>query len=277
MTRREFIFTVAAAGLVPPILGANKAGVRIAAQMFSLRDIIWMDEHGFLAMIGLMKKFGYDGVEFAGVKVDPKELKKYMDDIGIVCASAHEGLADCLKDKIAETCEKNLDYGNRNLVMPWAPVPEDCKDKVGWLKKLGADLSDGAAVAKRYGCHLAYHNHGHEFTEKIGGVSYWDIIMSDATSDLEVQFDLGHLVRAGEDPKKWFARYPKSVRTVHAKNICVPDAKLRLANGEAGIDWPEIFDLTERNITEWYIVEAESNPADTQKMKYGVDFLRRYL
>lgn len=176
-----------AAGLMPAAFSAEASGkkMRIAAQMFSLRDIVWMDEHGFLAMIGLMKKFGYDGVEFAGVKVDPKELKKYMDDIGIVCASAHEGLDNCLKDKIAETCEKNLSYGNRNLVMPWAPIPENCKDKVGWLKKLGADLSDGAAVAKRYGCHLAYHNHGHEFTEKIGGVSYWDIIMSDATSDLE--------------------------------------------------------------------------------------------
>ena len=224
-----------------------------------------------------MKKFGYDGVEFAGYRVDPKELRKHLDDLGLVCASAHEGLENCRVDKIRATCEKNLACGNVNLVMPWAPVPDDCQDKVGWLKKLGADLSASAEIAKRYGCHLAYHNHSHEFTKKIDGVSYWDIMMSEASSDLEVQFDLGHFVKAGEDLRRWFGRYPKSVRTIHAKNICLADAKLRPEPGETGIDWPEVFALAEANITEWYIVEAENNPADTQKMKYGVDFLRKHM
>lgn len=277
LNRKEFILAALAAGLVPTGFGESAGSnrkIRLAAQMYSLRGIV-KDPHGFFAMLRLMKDFGYAGAEFAGVWGNPKDVKKFMSDIGLACAGAHTGLGQCLASTMAKTCEYNLSYGNDKIVMPWAQPPKDCADEKGWWKKLGADLSAGAEVAKTCGCHLAYHNHGHEFTKKVDGVLVWDLIMSDASPDLEVQFDVGHLANAGEDAAEWFARYPKSVRTIHAKNVCLPAPELKPAAGKRGIDWPQMFELTKSNITEWYIVEAEANPADTMKMKHGADFLRK--
>lgn len=275
--RRGFLLgstAMAAMAAMPSLAADPSKSIRLAAQMYSVRGII-KDKHGFLAMLRLMKDFGYSGVEFAGTWCDADEIKKTLADLGLVCAGAHCGLAHCRADTMAKTCELNLTYGNSFLVMPFAQPPKDCTDLKGWWKKLGADLSAGAEVAKRHGCTLAYHNHGHEFTQKIDGVPIWDLIFTDASDALKIQFDIGHLVGAGESAAKWFSRYPDRVVTIHAKNVCVPDAKLRPEAGQRGIDWPEVFELTQRNATQWYIVEAEPRPCDTQKMKYGADFFRK--
>ena len=205
----------------------------------------------------------------------PQELKARLADLGLACAGAHCGLGQCQAETIARTCAYNLAYGNDRLVMPWAQPPKDCPDEKGWWKRLGADLSAGAEVARRNGCTLAYHNHGHEFTRKIDGVRVWDLIMADASDDLKIQFDVGHLAHAGERAADWFGRYPRRVVSIHAKDVCVPQAPLRPAPGAKGIDWPEMFTLTQANAVGWYIVEAEANPSDTMKMKYGADFFRR--
>lgn len=275
-SRRGFLGAAAAcaAGLALPAGAQAPKKIRLAAQLYSLRGIV-RDVHGFYAMLRLLKAFDYSGVEFAGVWGTPQELKARLADLGLACAGAHCGLGQCQAETIARTCAYNLAYGNDRLVMPWAQPPKDCPDEKGWWKRLGADLSAGAEVARRNGCTLAYHNHGHEFTRKIDGVRVWDLIMADASDDLKIQFDVGHLAHAGERAADWFGRYPRRVVSIHAKDVCVPQAPLRPAPGEKGIDWPEMFALTQANAVGWYIVEAEANPSDTMKMKYGADFFRR--
>lgn len=278
MNRREFIggaAAFAAMGAAGTALADGERKIGLAAQMYSLRGIV-RDQHGLYAMLRLMKDFGYSGAEICGVWGPAKDLGKYMSDIGLKCAGAHMGLGNCLKGSMAKTCEQCREYGATDIVMPWAQPPKDCADEKGWWKKLGADLSAGAEVAKRCGCTLAYHNHGHEFTKKIDGVKVWDLIMSDASEDLKIQFDVGHLARTGEKARAWFGRYADRVVSIHAKDVCTPNAALKPAEGQRGIDWPEMFELTQASATRWYIVEAEANPADTQKMTYGADFLRKH-
>ena len=200
LSRRGFLGAAAAcaAGLALPAGAQAPKKIRLAAQLYSLRGIV-RDVHGFYAMLRLLKAFGYSGVEFAGVWGTPQELKARLADLGLACAGAHCGLGQCQAETIARTCAYNLAYGNDRLVMPWAQPPKDCPDEKGWWKRLGADLSAGAEVARRNGCTLAYHNHGHEFTRKIDGVRVWDLIMADASDDLKIQFDVGHLAHAGID------------------------------------------------------------------------------
>ena len=145
-----------------------------------------------------------------------------------------------------------------NIPNAYAPVGDA---KTGWSGVVALTADNGAWSG--------------DMTILSGGVRVWDLIMADASDDLKIQFDVGHLAHAGERAADWFGRYPRRVVSIHAKDVCVPQAPLRPAPGAKGIDWPEMFALTQANAVGWYIVEAEANPSDTMKMKYGADFFRR--
>lgn len=72
---------------------------------------------------GLAKTFralsamGYDGVIFDGYYGnDAKTLKSMLADSGLKVLASRVTAADCGEDKIAETCEFNLNYGNNLLL-----------------------------------------------------------------------------------------------------------------------------------------------------------------
>lgn len=266
MNRREFLTSAAALAAIGSVRGtfaaAAKGKVRLAAQMYSVRGIIDSGE-SFRTMLKLMKKFGYDGVELCGSWMPAKDLKKFLDGIGLAVAGSHCGLGQCMPATIGKTCDDALAYGNDKIVMPWAQPPKGCADEKGFWRKLGDDLSAAAEVAKKHGVHLLYHNHGHEFTKKIEGKTLWDFMFENSSPALEFQIDVGHVALAKADAKKLFADYHGRIRTIHAKPFVEK------------VNWSEINELCLNDITEWYVVEAEANPCDTQKMKTGADIIRK--
>ncbi len=266
MNRREFLASaaaLAAMGSVRGVFAAEAKGkIKLAAQMYSVRGII-DDGDSFRTMLKLMKKFGYQGVELCGSWMPSKDLKKFLADNGIGIAGCHVGLGQCMPQTIAKTCEGVLAYGNDKIVMPWAQPPKGCADEKGFWRKLGDDMSAAAEVAKKNGVHLLYHNHGHEFTKKIDGQTLWDFMFKNSSSALEFQLDVGHLALAKADTRKVFSDYHGRIRTIHAKPFVDK------------VNWPEVNELCQNDITEWYIVEAEANPCDTQKMKTGADIIRK--
>lgn len=265
MNRREFIAAAAAFAAVgakgEEAVQAGGRRIRLAAQMYSVRGVI-DDAEGFRTMLRLMKKFGYDGVELCGSWMGAKELKEFLDRLGLACAGAHVGLAACLPAAVSKTCDDALACGNDKIVMPWAEPPKDCQDVEGFWRRLGEDLSKSAEIAKARGVHLLYHNHGHEFTRRIGERTLWDLMFAESSPALEFQIDVGHLALAGVNATRFFARYPDRIRTIHAKPFV------------ERVDWREIGEVTRRNVTEWYVVEAEADPWDTGKMKRGADIVR---
>ena len=276
MERRAFLTAASAlaACAAIPAMASEGRKIRLAAQMYSLRDIT-KDVHGLYAMLRLMREFGYTGVELTDVKGPPEALKKFMDDIGLACAGVHLWYDACLPKEMERTCARCRAYGVTNLVMPCAFPPKGCADEKGWWKRLGADLSASAEIARRNGCTLAYHNHGHEFTKTVGGEKVWNLIQSEATDDLKLQLDLAHLLNAGVDIPAWIARYPNRVVSLHAGGVCSPWSRPRPEPGKRGIDWTKVFDAARANAVEWVIVEDFGDAADTLKMKRGADFLRK--
>ena len=96
----------------------------VAIQLYSLRDELDKDFKGTLKTV---KEMGYDGVEFAGLADnDPKEVKAWLDELGLVAVSAHvpleefirEGEEEVLKKYLFLTWSKNIVRAEMNLTKP---------------------------------------------------------------------------------------------------------------------------------------------------------------
>src|SRR5437879_7463607 len=144
VTRREFLGAVGAAGVtlgmgLPCVSqGAQMGKIPIGLELYSLREECKTNLPGMLSAVS---KIGYKGVEFAGYHGhSAKDLRKMLDDNGIVTCGTHTPYESVLGDKLKETVEFNQTIGNKFLIVPWmtAKTKQECLDKA----KLFNELAD---------------------------------------------------------------------------------------------------------------------------------------
>ncbi|MEI7898715.1 MAG: sugar phosphate isomerase/epimerase [bacterium] len=272
VSRRKFI-KAGAAGLTVaamPILtqGAPKRKIKVGVQLYSVRDLCGKDLAGTLKAI---KEMGYAGVEFAGYcGKNAKELKQLLADTGLAACGTHTGLDSIMPGKLQATIAFNQEIGNKFLMVPGMKLDtkQDCLDRA-------KELSAAAVTAKGAGLYVGYHNHQGEFKDKIDGVCKFEILFSNASPDVCMQLDTGHVVSAGDDPIKWFKKFPNRSRTIHAKETYPgPGVLGQPAEGKPGVQWDDVFAAAEADVTEWYIVESEADAGTLEKIRGCIAFLK---
>ena len=268
-SRRTFIKT-GAAGLalasMPAFAQGSKA--KVGVQLYSVRKLCEKDLLGTLKAI---KEMGYAGVEFAGYYgKSAKDLRKILDDNGLVACGTHTGVDTIKPENLAKTIEFNQEVGNKYLMVPGMKA----ETKQDWLNR-AKEFNVAAEAAKKAGLFVGYHNHQHEFKTKFEGVCAWEIFFSNTSADVCTQMDIGHVVSAGEDPVAWLKKFPKRARTIHAKETYPgPGVLGQPAEGKPGVKWDAVFAELDQNVTEWYIVESEADPNTLEKIRGCIDFLK---
>ncbi len=226
--------------------------ISIGVQLYSVREDCKRDLPGTIAAIA---KMGYMGVEFAGYyERKAAELRKMLDDNGLVCCGTHTAMDTLLGDNLSATIEFNKTLGNKFLVVPW--LPENYRaSRQAWLDtaKLFNELAE---KVKSQGMRIGYHNHDVEF-KPIDGELPWDTFCSSTSKDVIMQLDTGNALNGGADPLPFLYRYPERAVTVHLKEFSKKNDKALI--GEGDINWKAFFALCKAvGGTEWYIVEQES-------------------
>jgi hypothetical protein len=123
VSRREFIrrSTAATAGAtlglsLAPLAQAPAKKIPVGLQLYSLRVECKSDLPGMLAAVS---KIGYKGVEFAGYHGrNAMELRKMLDDNGLVACGTHTPYDSIQGDKLKETIAFNHTIGNSFLIVP---------------------------------------------------------------------------------------------------------------------------------------------------------------
>jgi len=257
VSRREFIQRSAAgaaglalgAGLAPLAQAAPGSKIPIGVQLYSVRDQCAKDLPGTLAAVA---KIGFKGVEFAGYHGrSAKELRKMLDDLGIVACGTHTPYETVLGDKLKETVEFNRTIGNKFLIVPWM----EGKTKQAWLDKAKL-FNEIADKLKADGMLVGYHAHAHDF-HKIEGETTWDVFASNTKAEVILQMDTSNCRDGGGDPIAAMQKYPGRTKSIHIKpNGGGPEA----VYGEDKLDWKSIFEICEgKGGTDWYVVEHESS------------------
>jgi sugar phosphate isomerase/epimerase len=268
ITRREFLGAVSVAGAavglgVAPLAQAAASGkIPVGLQLYSLREQCAKDLPGMLTAVS---KIGYRGVEFAGYHGrNAKDLRKLLDDNGLVACGTHTPYESVQGDKLKETIEFNRTIGNKFLIVPWM---NETQSKQEWLDraKLFNDIAD---KIKPEGMWVGYHAHAHDF-KQLEGVAAWDLFFGNTKPAVVMQLDTSNCCEGGADPVAILKKYPGRARSIHIKAFGGgPDAVL----GEDKVNWKEVFAFCEtKGGTQWYVLEHESSkdPLDAVKRSYA--------
>ena len=273
INRRQFLHR-SLVGLAGAGLGASLAQsapaaaskkIPVGLQLYSLREQCKTDLPGMLAAVS---KIGYQGVEFAGYHGrSANELRKLLDDNGLVACGTHTPYETILPDKLQETVEFNHTIGNRFLIVPWMTA----KSKQEWMDKAKL-FNEVARKVKPEGMWVGYHAHAHDF-EKFDGESAWDIFFGQTTPDVIMQLDTSNCCEGKADPVAVLNKYPGRVRSIHIKAYGAgPDAVI----GEDKVNWPEVFAFCEtKGGTEWYVLEHESSSDPLNAVTRSFEALRK--
>jgi len=277
VSRRDFFAVfglgVAAAALPGCVctLPPRKSNAKLAVQLRSVGEYIGGKRDGKGNVLapgaGLAKAFralsaiGYKGVEFSGYYGnDAKTLKAMLDDNGLVACGAYVHKDAFGPDKIAETCEFNIGYGNNFVICPGdGNFPKEGEKLDDFLKGLVDYYNAAAANAAKYGCRVGLRNHVREFELKMSdGTAYWDYFFRNTDPAVCMEQDVGAAAYAGEDPCEQYVKYPHRSPTLCASEYGAggePDAILGGPN-TCPVDWDNLVSTTERNGVEWYVAEC---------------------
>lgn len=277
LSRRDMLKTTAAAvaatwatGLSPLQAGSTASGNKlpIGLQLYSVRGECAKDLPGTIEKVA---KMGYQAVEFAGFFENKAEdLRKMLDDNGIVCCGTHTPVSDLQDDKFKATVEFHQTLGCPFIIIPW--LSEDLHSSVETMKKTSDWFNTLVEKIKPYeGVSIGYHSHGYDFT-KVDGKTIWDWFFENTSKDFVMQLDIGNCLSGGGDPYAVFKKYPGQMKTIHLKEH---GGKPGAPVGEGEVDWKKVFELCKTvGGTKWYVVEHESSEEPMVAVKQCLDNLR---
>ncbi len=140
---------------------------------------------------------GYQVVEFYAPYLDwtpaiAKDVRKRLDDSGIVCHSTHNNAPSFTPDGLQKAIELNQIIGSTHIIMASAPRVTTID---GW-KELGDQLTRVAATLRPLGMFTGYHNHQNEWP-LLEGQRPMDVLAASTPREVVLQFDVGTCVEMG--------------------------------------------------------------------------------
>jgi len=251
LTRRQFIKKTAqgvcagAAVITPKSWAAGRLAwpKPIGLEIYTVRDAYAKDPAGTLKRVG---EIGYREVEVS-TDIPAETLKGYLRAANLTAPSTYP---DVPKD--VESWKKTLDhvhpYGFHYIVVGDNPV----MDADAWKRR--ADLfNECGKLAQGAGLQFCYHAHFHEFAP-LGDTTGYDIMLTRCDPRLlKIEMDCFWATYAGQDPVKYFEKYPGRFPLLHIKDFksgfptstsSFPydkDHNPFAPAGKGRIDWARIF------------------------------------
>jgi len=287
MDRRTFLGTMTAATLLTRRLGfaaEDHKIEKIGLQLYTVRDLMKQDFDGTLAKVAAV---GYKEVEFAGYfDHSPKDVRVAVDRHGLTAPSAHIDYKSLSDDKFPAVIEAAKVVGHEYLVNPW--IDEEIRKQPDAWKHAAETFNHAGEACKKAGIQFAYHNHWFEFLPVNGKLPY-DLLLTECDPNLvKMELDLCWITVGGQDPLKYFDRYPGRFPLVHVKDVKrVPPVTAGGAQdfgssmkdmtevGSGIIEWKKIFAQSDKAGIKHYFVEHDNPKKPLESIKTSYDYLAR--
>ena len=299
-SRRDFIkkgaATLAGTALLSKLsfAGTSAQGL-VGVQLYSIRDEMKKDPLGSLKQVSGM---GYKHVEHADYNnrkfygYEPKEFKKILDDLGLSMPSGHTVLRSNHYDESKKdftdqwkyTVEDAAVLQQKYVISPW--LDNSLRKDYDGLVKYMEVFNKCGELCKKSGMRFGYHNHDFEFSEKLNGVTVYDIILKNTDPDLVIQqLDIGNLYNGGAKAIEIVKQYPGRFKSLHVKDEIKAEKKAdgnepgekyeSTILGTGIVNVKEVVDLCRKSGgTEHYIIEQESYQGKTPMASIKEDLER---
>lgn len=253
--------------------GAPTANVRLGFQTWTVREMLSKDFAGTLKKVA---KQGYKLVEMCSpkgyvnsgfgalVSMDPKEMKKIINDAGLQCPSCHFGLrelTDSLDDRIAFA--KGL--GLSAMICSSFGLPKTAS--LSDFQAAADKLNQAGEKIKQAGMQAGFHNHSTEFA-KLDGQLIYDALMERLDGNLvKMQFQT-EVINLGYKAADYFKKYPGRFISAHLSDWTAD--KKAVPVGKGVIDWKEFFAAAKIGGVKYFYVEM-----DPETFRDSAAFVRR--
>ena len=255
------------------------AAPRLAFQTFAVRDLC---EKDFAGTLKAARAMGFEGVETGRLfGCDAKALKAACDEAGLELVALQLYPKDLTEPQLAETIRFCKECGSTRINIAWF---RGAKGSANDWQLIVNILNHAAEVCARHGITVAYHNHGHEFEERIAGMRTMEWLYDGSGEGLlkqvnpserfsplvKQELDAGWCVLAGADPVEWIKAHPGCNPTVHimpAGNCAV---------GEEGdkADWKRIVPALVADGVEWLVVKPTARPDTLDDLKASIGYIK---
>ena len=274
VNRREFVQTMTAIGATTlfckvPRTAHSARLEKVGLQLYTVRDKMKED---FEATLARVAEIGYKEVEFAGYfDHAPADVRAILDRHGLSAPSTHIALGEIDAWKASLDTAKAI--GHDYVVVPW--IPQEKRMTLDGWKNVADVFNRAAQMAHDTGLQFAYHNHDFEFVPTGGQLPY-DILLAETDPKLvQMEMDLYWITKGGQDPLKYFARWPGRFPMVHVKDSMGPPDQKMADVGAGKIDWKRIFGREDQAGIKHFFVEHDQ-PADPfASIRASCDYLKK--
>jgi len=240
----------------------------IGAQMFTLRDhCSTIDD--IARSLEHVAAMGYDGIQASAGgfgTTDPdevKQIKKALDDNGLVCGATHDGLRNLDDDGIRKLIEK-LNILDCNLTALGAfNSGADNWTAAAW-SDFAKYYNDIAAKFAEAGIRIGYHNHSHELAPLDDGRLPLQLLLDELDESIWFEIDVYWIAHGLADPAQWVEKVAGRIPAIHYKDGLVDPERnhVMVSVGAGNLNWSRINDAARNAGVQWYLVERDSGPED---------------
>jgi sugar phosphate isomerase/epimerase len=283
MKRRHFLqsISVGVAGLYTNNLYADFGKKKsLGLQLYTVRNAVAKDLEGTLERLAGMgfnnlEIYGYNGTFFGK---SPAEFKAILDKTGFKVISSHHQAGFKMKGKgtLSEGWDKTVEdlhaIGTKYMACSYIMPDERTAEN---YKSLPALLNNSGNVSKSAGIQFAYHNHDFEF-EKFEDTLVYDYIITNTSSELvKMEIDLYWASKAGQDPVKYFEKYPGRFELWHVKDM-EAGTKAITEIGNGTIDFDRIFAARKKaGLKHWFLEQDVSKGDIFESLKISEQYLAK--
>lgn len=226
----------------------------IAATLYTVREFTQTPKD-IAETLSKIKTIGYNAVQLSALgPIEPRELRKMLDDVGLVVAATHTDYKR-LQDEPAKVVEEHKILGCQYVAI--GSMPQEYRNKEGYYR-FAREASEVAARLYQDGLIFGYHNHSFEL-EKFNGKTGLEILYSESDPKLFTsEIDTYWIQHGGGDPALWIRNLKKRAPLVHLKDMAVKEGQPIFAEvGEGNLNWPAILAACKEAGVIWYIVEQD--------------------
>ena len=224
MTRREFIVSTTLSTLaVTPLAAAlepdNPYRRNIGVQLYTLRNQLSKDTPGTIKAVAAA---GYKQGEMFGFP-DCDPVIAAAKDSGLALHSSHfqwDSVVNPKDDRYSDfqrILEKANRIGLTHLVIPY--LADQNRKTLDDYKQVAAHANRAAALAKRAGIQLSYHNHAFEFQPREGGRTGFDVFMAEFGPEMHFELDIFWVKVGGVEPLDLLKKLSGRVSQLHLKDL----------------------------------------------------------
>ena len=243
------------------------AATQIAAQTYTIRDHCRTVSE-IARSFQRLRDIGYQAVQASALgPIETGELRRILDDNGLVCAATHVGMDELQDTEKVLAHHAALDCSLAAIGGFFEPDP----DASAWENFADTYSRIGRTLAER-GLRIGYHNHSHELAPlgapRLGAVTPLQLLVNRMDESVWFEIDTYWIAHGGGDPAAWIDLCATSgagrVPAVHVKDMTItPQREQKMCEvGSGNLNWPAVLDVCRRVGVQWYLVERDSGDLD---------------